>query len=96
MTIVKELELDIAGKDVLIVEDILDTGTTLNFLVQRLRQQQPRSIRICTLLDKKHRRRVDIAADYVGFSLEDGFLIGYGLDFNETGRFLPDIYVVEV
>ena len=92
----KDLELDIAGKDVLLVEDIIDTGTTLHFLAARLNKRNPNSLRVCAFIDKKLRRLVDFEADYVGFSLDDGFLIGYGLDFNEMGRFLPDIYIAEV
>lgn len=93
--VTKDLETPIAGKDVLIVEDIVDTGITLDFLVKKLREQNPRSLRVCALVDKKHRRRIDFSADYVGFDLDEGFILGYGIDFDEKARYLPDIYVME-
>ncbi len=96
VTITKDIETDIAGKDVLLVEDIIDTGITLNALVAKLKERDPNSLRVCALIDKKLRRKVEFEADYVGFTLDDGFLVGYGLDFNEMARFHPDIYSVEV
>ncbi len=96
VTIVKDLELDIAGKDVLLVEDIVDTGTTLQCLVRLLQARGPQSLKVCALIDKRLRRCVEINADYIGFSLDDGFLVGYGLDYNEAGRFFPDIYIAKV
>jgi len=91
----KELEMPIRDRHVIIVEDIVDSGYTLECLFNKLLLQEPRSLKICTLIDKRARREVDIEADYVGISMEDGFIIGYGLDHDEKYRDLPDIYVVE-
>jgi len=96
VTITKDLEIDIAGKDVLIVEDIVDTGITLDFLVQKLKERAPRSIAVCVLLDKYERRKVPFHADFVGFPIEDHFVLGYGLDYNEQGRSCPDICMVNL
>jgi len=95
ITVTKDIETDIDGKDVVIVEDIIDTGITLAFLKNKLQEKTPRSLKICALLDKKARREVEIDADYVGFSMDEGFVVGYGLDFDENFRSLPDIYVIE-
>ena len=92
--IMKDLSSSIAGKDVLIVEDIIDTGLTLNYLLRYLRGKNPRSLRICALLDKPARRLVEIPIDYRGFTIPDEFVIGYGLDFNEYYRNLPFIGVL--
>ena len=92
--ITKDLEAPIAGRDVLIVEDIVDTGITLSYLVNWFMERGPRTLRVCTLLDKKLRRKVPFEADYVGFTIDDGFVVGYGLDFNEKARFFPDVYIV--
>ncbi len=91
----KDLESPVAGRDVIIVEDIVDSGHTLEFLYTRLQLRQPNSLKICTLLDKRGRREVEIEADYVGITLEDGFVVGYGLDFDELYRNLPGIYLLE-
>jgi hypoxanthine phosphoribosyltransferase len=91
----KDLELPIKGRDVIIVEDIIDSGYTLESLYHRLLLREPRTLRICTLIDKRARREVPIEADYVGISMDDGFLVGYGLDYDERYRNLPDIYLVE-
>ncbi len=91
----KELEMPIRNRHVIIVEDIVDSGYTLECLYNKLLLQEPRSLKICTLIDKRARREVDIEADYVGISMEDGFIIGYGLDHDEKYRDLPDIYLVE-
>jgi hypoxanthine phosphoribosyltransferase len=90
----KDLDTSIRGKDVLIVEDIVDTGCTLTFLVNWLKEREPHSLKVCAFLDKKGRRKVPFEADYVGFEIEDGFVVGYGLDFNEMSRFLPDVWLV--
>ncbi len=97
--ILKDLSASIEGEDVLIVEDIIDTGLTLNYLVRYLRGKNPRSLRICTLLDKPARRLVDIPVDYVGFTIPDQFVVGYGLDYGEYYRNLrfvgvlrPEVY----
>src|SRR5207247_2334007 len=82
----KDLSATIEGEEVLIVEDIIDTGLTLNYLVRYLRGKNPRSLRICTLLDKPARRLVDIPVDYVGFTIPDQFVVGYGLDYGEYYR----------
>lgn len=95
ITLVKDIEMDIRGRDVLIVEDIIDTGLTLTFLVESLRNRGPASVAVCAFLDKRLRRKVSFEADYVGFSMDDGFIVGYGLDYNEKARFLPDVYVVK-
>ena len=91
----KELEMPIRNRDVIIIEDIVDSGYTLECLYNKLLLQQPRSLKICTLIDKRARREVDIEADYIGISMEEGFIIGYGLDHDERYRNLPDIYLVE-
>ena len=93
--ILKDLSSSIDGRDVLIVEDIIDTGLTLNYLVRYLRGKNPRSLRICTLVDKPARRLVDIPIDYRGFEIPDQFVIGYGLDYGEYYRNLPFIGVLK-
>ena len=92
--ILKDLSSSIEGKDVLIVEDIIDTGLTLNYLLRYLRGKNPASLRICALLDKPARRLVEIPIDYLGFTIPDQFVIGYGLDYNEFYRNLPFIGVL--
>ncbi|HQE08935.1 MAG: hypoxanthine phosphoribosyltransferase [Dethiobacteria bacterium] len=92
--ILKDLDRSIKGKDVLIVEDIVDTGLTLNYLRKNLLSRQPRSLRVVTLLDKPARRRVEFTPDYCGFEIPDYFVVGYGLDFNEDYRHLAGIYVL--
>jgi len=92
--ILKDLSATIEGKDVVIVEDIIDTGLTLNYLMRYLRGKNPHSLRICALLDKPARRLVDIDIDYRGFSIPDRFVIGYGLDYGEFYRNLPFIGVL--
>jgi len=94
ITISKDIETSIRDRDVLVVEDILDTGLTLSSLVERLKTRDPRSLKVCVLLDKKDRRKVPFEAEYVGFNIPDRFVVGYGLDFNEMYRFLPDICVI--
>ncbi len=91
----KDIETDITGKDVLIIEDIVDTGITMRFLVERLKEKNPRSLKVCAFIDKRARREVEFEADYVGFTMEDGFIVGYGLDFDEKSRFHPEVYVVD-
>lgn len=92
--ITKDVEIPIEGKDVLIIDDIIDSGRTLLFLKDRLALLRPRSMKICALLDKKSRREVEIEADYLGKDVDDVFVVGYGIDFNETYRHLPEIYYV--
>jgi len=93
--ILKDLSSSIDGRDVMIVEDIIDTGLTLNYLIRYLRGKNPRSLHICTLLDKPARRLVDIPIDYLGFTIPDQFVIGYGLDYGEHYRNLPFIGVLK-
>lgn len=93
--IVKDLDQDLSGKDILIVEDILDSGMTLSYLKGLLQSRNPASIRIATLLDKPSRRKVDLVADYVGFEVPDEFVVGYGLDFDEEYRNLPFVGVLK-
>ena len=93
--IVKDLDQDLSGKDILIVEDILDSGMTLSYLTGLLRGRNPASIRLATLLDKPSRRKVDLVADYVGFEVPDEFVVGYGLDYDEQYRNLPFVGVLK-
>ena len=93
--IIKDLDQDLHGKDLLIVEDILDSGMTLSYITEMLRQRGPASIRLCTLLDKPERRKADIAADYYGFVVPDEFVVGFGLDYAEKYRNLPYIGVLK-
>ena len=93
--IVKDLDENIEGKDVLIVEDIIDSGRTLSHLIEILKQRHPNSIRLCTLLDKPARRVKDVKVDYVCFNIPDEFVVGYGLDYAQKYRNLPYIGVVE-
>ena len=92
--ILKDLSASIEGEDVLIVEDIIDTGLTLNYLIRYLRGKNPASLRICTLLDKPARRLVEIPVDYTGFTIPDQFVVGYGLDYGELYRNLPFVGVL--
>jgi len=92
--ITKDVEIPLENKDVLIIEDIIDSGRTLQFLRDRLALLNPRSIRVCALLDKKARREVEMEADYLGTEVDDLFIVGYGIDFNEHYRQLPEIYYV--
>ncbi len=87
----KAPEIDLKGKDIIIVEDIIDTGTTITWLEQYFAEQKASSLKICTLVDKTERRTEEVNIDYVGFSLNEGFIIGYGMDYNERFRNLPDI-----
>ena len=93
--ILKDLSSSIEGEDVLIVEDIIDTGLTLNYLVRYLRGKRPASLRICTLLDKPARRLVEIDVDYTGFTIPDQFVVGYGLDYGELYRNLRFVGVLK-
>ena len=93
--IVKDLDDAIEGKDVLIVEDIIDSGRTLYYLIDILKKRNPKSVHLCTLLDKPERRVKDVKVDYVGFNIPDEFVVGYGLDYAQKYRNLPFIGVVE-
>jgi hypoxanthine phosphoribosyltransferase len=92
--ILKDLDESVEGKDVLLVEDILDTGLTLHYLLENLQSRNPRSLRVVTLLSKPSRRQIDVHADYVGFEVPDKFVVGYGLDFDQRYRNLP--YICEL
>lgn len=92
--LLKDTDAQIPGADVLLVEDILDTGITLNFLREHLQRRNPRSLRMVALLDKPARRRTPLQADYVGFTIADRFVVGYGMDYAEKYRNLPDIRVL--
>lgn len=91
----KDITSSIKGKDVIIVEDIIDTGRTLSYLKEYLLDKQPNSLKICTLIDKKARRVVDLDSDYNGFEIDDKFIVGFGLDLDEKYRNLPYIGIVE-
>ena len=93
--IIKDLDQNIQGRHILVVEDIVDTGLTLNYLLDILKAREPASVRICALLDKPSRREVNVPVDYNGFSIPDEFVVGYGLDYNEMYRNLPEIYVLK-
>ena len=93
--ILKDLDVDIEGKDVLIVEDILDSGVTLHNLINLLKQRQPASIEICTLFSKPSRRQVEVDAKYIGFEIPDAFIVGYGLDYDERFRNLPYVGILK-
>ena len=93
--IVKDLDETIREKDVLVVEDIVDSGRTLSYLLEMLQARGPKSLRLCTLLDKPDRRVVDVKVDYTGFQIPDEFVVGYGLDYDQRYRNLPYIGVIE-
>ncbi|WP_033164006.1 hypoxanthine phosphoribosyltransferase [Clostridium sp. KNHs205] len=93
--IIKDLDDSIEDKEVLIVEDIIDSGNTLKYLVDLLYSRKPKSIKICTLLDKPDRRTAEVKVDYVGFQIPDEFVVGYGLDYTQKYRNLPYIGVIE-
>lgn len=94
--VIKDLDEAIEGKHVLVVEDIVDSGRTLSYLLDNLRSRKPKSLRLCTLLDKPERRVTDVHVDYTGFEIPDEFVVGYGLDYMQHYRNLPYIGVVEL
>ncbi|MCI5935316.1 MAG: hypoxanthine phosphoribosyltransferase [Lachnospiraceae bacterium] len=93
--IIKDLDESIEGKNVLVVEDIIDSGRTLSLLLENLRQRKPKTLKLCTLLNKPARRVTDIQVDYVGYEIPDEFVVGYGMDYAQKYRNLPYIGVVE-
>ena len=97
MQVKRDVSVDLKGRHVVILEDIFDTGNSLDFTYKYLMSKEPASLKICTLLDKPERRNpsVTLQADYVGFTIPNAFVVGYGLDYNQLGRNLKDIYVVE-
>jgi hypoxanthine phosphoribosyltransferase len=92
----KDIEIDIKNKDVLIIEDIVDTGLTLKYLIDYLKTYHPKTVRVCTLIDKHERREVDVEIDYICHSVAEGFLVGYGLDYDEDYRYLPEVYHLQL
>ncbi len=93
--IIKDLEREIEGKDVLIVEDIVDTGLTLSYLIENFKTRNPKSVKVCSLLDKPDRRKAQVDIEYVGFKIPDEFVVGYGLDYAEVYRNLPFVCVLK-
>jgi len=93
--LVTDLGVSINDRDILLVEDLLDNGGTLNFIREKILSNQPASFKTCVLLNKKKTRKFDIRVDYMGFEIDDKFVVGYGTDLAEEGRNLPDIYVIE-
>lgn len=96
ITLNKDLEVDINGKNVVLLEDIVDTGRTLKYLMEYLKSKNPATLKLCSLLDKPSRRVVDITADYIGFTIPDAFVIGYGLDYMQKYRNLPYIGILHI
>lgn len=94
VTLTKDIETPLAGRNVLVVEDILDTGLSLTFLLAHLGRKEPKSLKVCTLIDKRGRRRSAVTPDYTGMVCDDRFLVGYGLDLDERCRELPAIYEI--
>jgi len=93
--LVKDVETPIKGRHVLVVEDIIDRGLTVRFLLDYLRFREPSSLKLCALFDKPSRRKVEVPIDYVGFTVPDAFVVGYGLDFDEKFRYLPNLCILE-
>ncbi|MCX6011225.1 MAG: hypoxanthine phosphoribosyltransferase [Chloroflexi bacterium] len=93
--VVKDVKADIKGRHVLVVEDIIDTGLTAAFFLEHLRQKQPASLKLCSLTDKPSRTQVKINIDYLGLTVPDKFIVGYGIDWDERFRYLPDICAIE-
>lgn len=96
IALTKSPELDLRGRSVVVVEDIVDTGRTVAWLKDHLATLGPSRVKVCTFIDKPERREVDLAIDYVGFHVPQGFLVGYGLDFNEDYRHLPGVFELQV
>jgi len=93
--VVQGLKTRITGRDILVIEDIVDTGITTSFLLEYLRKKKPASLKLCALTDKPSRHRVPVSIDYLGFTVPDKFIVGYGIDFDEKFRYLPHIYALE-
>lgn len=93
--ITKDVEKPIRDRHVVVVEDIVDTGHTLNFVLRQMEKKGPASLKVCALIDKQERRKEEVVVDYSGFTVKRGFLVGYGLDYNEEYRNLPDIYLLK-
>ncbi len=95
VTFIKDIKKPISGKDVLVIEDIIDTGITINFLLTHLKKMKPASLKLCALADKPSQRQITISIDYLGFTLPNKFIVGYGIDFDEQFRGLPYICYLE-
>ena len=93
--ITKDIDTDIEKKDIIVVEDIVDTGLTLNVILGHLNAKNPASIKLCALVDKPHRRKLPIKVDYLGFHTKEDFLVGYGMDYQENYRYLPGLYAID-
>jgi hypoxanthine phosphoribosyltransferase len=93
--IIKDVEKPVRDRHVVLVEDIVDTGRTLAFILQQIKERDPASLKVCALMDKRERREEEVAIDYSGFTIESGFVVGYGLDYNEEYRNLPDVYLLK-
>jgi len=93
--ITKDVEKPVRDRHIVLVEDIVDTGNTLAFVLRQMKEKDPASLKVCALMDKVGRRQEEVPIDYAGFTIESGFVVGYGLDFNEEYRNLPEIYVLK-
>lgn len=93
--ITKDIETNIGNRDIIVVEDVVDTGVTLDVILKHLKAKNPATLKLCALVDKLRHKESPIKIDYLGFRAKDGFLVGYGLDYNEKYRHLPEIYVME-
>lgn len=93
--ILKDLDIDIKGKHILLVEDVIDTGLTLNYLLRNLKSREPASLEICALMCKEDKQRAKVSVEYLGFSIPDTYVVGYGLDFAQRYRNLPEIMMIE-
>jgi len=96
INLTKAVEIDVKNKDVLVVEDIVDTGLTLSYIIDYLKSFKPKTVKVCTLLDKRQRRQANVKIDYACHIVTEGFLVGYGLDYDEDYRNLPEIYHLQL
>ena len=96
INLTKAIEIDVKSKDVLVVEDIVDTGLTLSYIIDYLKSFEPKTVKVCTLLDKRQRRQANVKIDYACHIVTEGFLVGYGLDYDEDYRDLPEIYHLQL
>ncbi|MBN2081815.1 hypoxanthine phosphoribosyltransferase [bacterium] len=92
--LIKDLDENVESRHVIVVEDIIDSGLTLNYIKENLQSRKPASLALCTLLDRPHQRKIDLQLDYIGFTIPDKFVVGYGLDFEQKWRHLPDIWAI--